>query len=186
MGLRRRKAYLYRMVAAAGAVLAALCGSGCEDLQTPPGQAPPAIQLRQVTLRHYGEDALLGIGHGQVVSYLRDSGQLDGRTLVMDLPPSDQVGRGGAQIKAATGSGDIRGQTALLTGGVSAVTAVGDHAVSEAALYQASTDTLSGTTPVQATSAGQEVAGDVWTFHVRERQVQLHGNVAVHSVGMAP
>lgn len=167
----RRKAYLLRRLASAGALLAAL--SGCEDLRPGPKQGPPAIELHEVVLRQYGSEGLNGIGTASVVSYLRDSGRLEGRSLAVDVPASPQVGRDGLHVDAGSGEGEVGGQTVTLEGGVLVTTGAGDRATSATATYAAADDVLRSDDALAADGPGYEIRSRRWQAHVRERRLEL-------------
>jgi LPS export ABC transporter protein LptC len=166
----RRKAHLVRRLAAAGALLAAV--PACEDLRPGPKVGPPAIELREVTLRQY-DAGLSGVGQAADVSYLRNSGQLRGHRLLVDVPASEDLGRGALQVTAASGEADVGGQTVALAGGVRVTTGAGDEAESATARYAAADDVLRSEDPLRARGPGYEVQGERWEAHVHERRLEL-------------
>jgi hypothetical protein len=156
----------------AGALLAGV--SACEDLSPGPRQAPPSIELRGVVLRQYGDGGgLSGLGTGQVVSYLRDTGHLDGRSLVADLPASPRVGPQGLHVEAGTGAGEVGGATVTLGDGVLASTEAGDRATSRTATYRAATDVLTSDDPLTASGPTYDLSARHWLAHVHDHRLEL-------------
>ena len=178
-----------RTLAGVGAILAtsapavfvaAALAAGC-SVEKPAGEAPPAIVLEDVTLRHYAADGTLRTGTATEVIVHREEGRLEGSNLRIDAPPTADLKRGGVRLEAATGKSDLKGEAATLAGGVTVTTGAGDHGATEAATWDAATETISGDTPVNAEGPGYRTRADGFAFRVPDQQLQLKGDVQIHT-----
>lgn len=173
----RRFAYISLATMAALAPLLA----GCEADQAEGGQAP-AIVLSDVTLRHYTKDGVERIGRAREVVFSRDSGQLEARELSADVPPTDEMGRGGTHLEAARGEADIKGQTARLEGGVRVRTGEGDEGRTDALTWEQGNDIVLGDSPVRVVGPGYDLEADSFRFRVHDQKLELGGGVKFHSL----
>lgn len=156
--------------------------AGCEDTENALARgAPPAIVLSQVRLETYNAAGSTGVTTAREVTYLRDTGALQGDTVVLDLPPSESVGRGGAVVSAPQASGDVKKRVATAEGGVVAITGQGDRARTAEAHYDGAAGTVAADTPVHAEGPGYSVDAGGYLFHVAGSQLDLKGGVIARS-----
>lgn len=165
---------------AAICVMAPLLLAGCESEQAAGGPAP-AIVLSSVTLRHYGKDGVERVGRAREVIFRRDSGQLEANDLSADIPPTEDVGRGGAHLEAGRGEADIKGQTARVEGGVTVITGEGDEGRTEAFTWEQANDVIVGDSPVVVFGPDYDMKADSFRFRVHDQKLELGGGVEFHS-----
>lgn len=155
---------------------------GCEDTATALQRGePPAIVLSQVRLETYGPEGSTGVTTTRKVTYLRDTGALEGENVVLDLPPTRRVGRGGVVLETPRARGDLKKRIASATGGVTAVTGEGDAARTEEANYDGATGTVSADTSVHVEGRGYSLDAGRYVFHVEENRLELQGRVIARS-----
>ena len=150
-------------------------------MEKPAGEAPPAIVLEDVTLRHYAADGTLRTGTADQVIVHREEGRLEGSNLRIDAPPTAAQRRGWIRLEAARGSSDLKGAAATLEGGVTVATGAGDRGRTERATWDAATQTIAGDAPVDAEGPGYRVEADGFAFRVPDQQLQLRGDVQIHT-----
>lgn len=155
---------------------------GCEDTATALQRgAPPAIVLSQVRLETYGPAGSTSVTTSDRVTYRRDSGQLEGETVVLTLPPTEQVGRGGVVMAAPRASGDAKKRLAHAEGGVTAETGDHDRARTAEAHYAGATGTVSADTPVHVEGPAYSLDAGGYVFHVEENRLELRSGVNARS-----
>jgi hypothetical protein len=172
-----------------GSILLCLLGAslagplaGCEDTATALKKgAKPEIVLSDVRLETYGPDGMTSVTTAREVVYRRDTGELEGDTVVLDLPPSERVGRGGVVMAAPRARGDVKQRAAFADGGVSAVTGQGDKAFTAHADYRGDLGTVSGDTPVHVEGPAYTLDAGGYVFHVGEDRLELVEGVRARS-----
>jgi len=170
----------WRTLAGLGALLAgAASATGCA-VEPPAGGQPPAIVLGDVTLRHYAADGTVRTGHADEVTYFRQQGRLEAGTLTVDAPPTDDLKRGGVLLEASKGAADLKGQGALLSGGVTVRTGAGDIGKTDEATWIGATETIRGDRPIEVEGPGYTTTADGFSFEVPGQKLALQGNVAIH------
>ncbi len=171
----------WRTFAGVGALLASAAATAACGVEKPAGGKPPAIVLEDVTLRHYADDGTVRTGHAIEVTYFRKEGRLEGKSIVVDVPPTENLKRGGVRLTAAEGAGDLKGNDAKLFGGVTVRTGAGDYGTTEAADYDGATETIQGDTPIAVKGPGYTTDADGFSFAIPGQKLDLKGNVQIHT-----
>ena len=164
--------------------------AGCEDTETALKRGgPPAIVLSQVRLETYGPEGSTGVTTARQVTYLRDTGELQGEAVHLDVPPTERVGRGGAVLEAPRARADVKKRIAVAEGGVTAVTGEGDRAKTAEAHYDGVGGTVSANVPVHVDGPGYSLDAGRYLFDVAQNRLELQGGVIARSTpdqGSAP
>jgi len=146
-----------------------------------PAARPPAIQLTDVTLRHYSAGSEPRIVHAETVIYNRESAEIAAWTIAADVPPTEELGRGGVRLEAEEGKGDVHGQRAEAIGKLQVITGAGDRGETVGSVWDASTGFIEGSHPLAVRGPGYAVDANAYRFHVEDQTLQLDGGVHVVS-----
>lgn len=173
-----------------GFIIAGLAGAsaaglltGCEDTATALQKgAKPAIVLTGVRLETYGPDGSTSRTTARQVIYRRDTGELEGETVVLQYPPPERADRGGVVVAAPRARGDVKKRVALAEGGVTAESDGGDRAHTAYAEYRGEAGTVSGDTPVHVEGPSYTLDADAYVFHVEEQRLELLDGVRARSM----
>ena len=164
----------------AGAALAVsplLALSACRPPAEGAPPPPPAIVLSDVTLRHYPKDGPPRLAHATSVTFDRETSQLQAEEITAEVPPSPEVGRGGATLTAPSGAGDVHGQRAEAFGKLEVRTGAGDRGETDGAVWDAASDVLSGESPLRVRGPGYSIDGETFRFHLGDQRLELGGGV---------
>jgi len=128
-------------------------------------------------LRHYPKDGPPRVAHASSVTFDRETSQLQADEITAEMPPSPEVGRGGATLSAPSGAGDVHGQRAEAFGKLMVRTGAGDRGETEGAVWDAASDVLSGESPLHVRGPGYSIDGETFRFHMGDQRLELGGGV---------
>lgn len=166
------------------AALVALGGlAACQWPEKAPKSAPPLIVLSDVQIAHYRADGTRSDATLDRVTYRRDNGTFDAKTLSARIPPGAGVGRGGIQVTAPAGQGALPGKTIHLTGGVVAVTLAGDRLETIGARWDGLADEVVTDGAIDATGPGYHLTANTLEGSPSQETLRLGGGVKVHAGG---
>lgn len=138
-------------------------------------------------MRHYPKIGPPRLAHAETVTFDRETAELQAEAISAEVPPTGEIGRGGARFAAPSGKGDIHGQRAEAFGRLVVETGAGDRGETVGAEWVAADDTLSGKSPVQVRGPGYRVDGESFRFRVGDQRLELEGGVhAVSRIADSP
>lgn len=169
-----------RALAASGLIFAwALIAGACVPEDEGRSPRPPAIQLSDVTLRHYAStnEEPPRIAHADKVIFNRETSEITAERITADVPPTLGLSRGGARLEVEAGAGDIHGERAEAFGPLTVTTGAGDRGQTIGSTWVAEDDLISGEHPLSVEGPGYSMEAKSYRFHVDEQRLQLEGGV---------
>lgn len=177
---------LWSRLGGAGAVLASALGaSACKPAEEARAPRPPAIQLEEVTLRHYPMEGPPRVVRASDVTFNRESAEISAHAISARIPPTETLARGEIRLEAEEGRGDIHGNEAEAIGALKVETGAGDLGETVGSVWDSSTGLVQGDRPIRVRGPGYSVDGESYRFHVEDQQLSLERGVHVVSHAQA-
>jgi hypothetical protein len=140
--------------------------------------AAPDLVLRGAAFARLVDGRLAAAGTARELRYRHLGGRfdaVDGRTRIFPAPGGSFSSFGEVRLAARTVEGDVRGQTAVGSGGVEMVAARGDRATTQSATLDSAAGTLTSNEPVEASGPGYLLHGARLLARTDGSQVRFSG-----------
>ncbi len=154
--------------AATAAVLLVACGRSAQEAPileagvASGAPAAPDLVLREAAFARLVDGRLAAAGTATEFRYRHLGGRfdaIDGRARIFPAPGGSFSSLGEVRLAAPSVEGDVRGQTAVGSGGVEMVAARGDRATTQCATLDSAAGTITSNEPVDASGPGYVLHG---------------------------
>jgi hypothetical protein len=182
--------------AATAAVLLAACGRSAQEASplleagvASGAPAAPDLVLREAAFARLVDGRLAAAGTATEFRYRHLGGRfdaIDGRARIFPAPGRSFSSLGEVRLAAPRVEGDVRGQTAVGSGGVEMVAARGDRATTQCATLDSAAGTITSNEPVDASGPGYVLHGARLLARTDGSEVRFFGGAGGTLVPDAP